>query len=156
MENSSEKTKEMIIEYSKRLTELGTDLSKNPFSYKVEEKSTKEYWGKRIQEFEEHSKKSLEYYQQVHRIINVINKEEAEIFLLRIGKFRQMSVKLIESMEKIKENPSIINSKDKQQSTWSKDIRQQIMDQSNNCLNHEKHANEYFRDFYEKSIKEIL
>ena len=136
MENSSEKTKEMIIEYSKRLTELGTDLSKNPFSYKVEEKSTKEYWGKRIQEFEEHSKKSLEYYQQVHRIINVINKEEAEIFLLRIGKFRQMSVKLIESMEKIKENPSIINSKDKQQSTWSKDIRQQVIDQSNNCLNH--------------------
>ena len=156
MENSSEKTKEIVKEYSKKLTELGRELSKNPFSYKVEEKSSKEYWGKRIRDFEEHSKKSLQYYQQVHGIINAINKEDAEMFLLRLGKFRQMSVKLIEFMEKIKENPSIINSKDKQQSTWSKDIRQQIIDHSNDCLNHEKQANEYFRDFYEKNIKKIM
>ena len=156
MEDVSEKTKEIVREYSKKLTELGTDLSKNPFSYKVEKKSSKEYWKKRIKEFEEHSKKSLQYYQQVHGIINAINKEDAEMFLLRIGKFRQMSVKLIEFMEKIKENPSIINSKDKQQSTWSKDIRQQIIEQSNDCLNHEKQTNEYFREFYEKNIKKIV
>ena len=156
MEKNPEKTKEIVKEYSKKLTELGTGLSKNPFSYKIEEKSSKEYWGKRIKDFEDHSKKSLQYYQQVHGIINAINKEDAEMFLLRIGKFRQMSVKMIGLMEKIRENPSIINSKDKQQSIWSKEIRQQIIDQSNNCLNHEKQANEYFRDFYEKNIKEIV
>ena len=37
-------------------------------------------------------------------------------------------------MKKIKENPSIGNSKDKQQSIWSKEIRQQITKQSNDCL----------------------
>ena len=156
MEDSSEKIKEIVKEHIKKLTQLGMELSKNPFSYKVEEKSSKEYWEKRIKDFEEHSKKSIQYYQQIHRIISTVDKEDAEMFLLRIGKFHQMSVKLVEVMEKIKENPSIINSKDKQQSTWSKEIRQQTIDHSNDCLNHEKQANEYFKDFYEKNIKKII
>ena len=41
MENS-ENTKEKIQEQSKKLTELGSILAKNQFSYKIEEKISKE------------------------------------------------------------------------------------------------------------------
>ena len=46
-------------------------------------------------------------------------------------------------MEKIEKNPSIIDSKDKQQSQWSKELKKQITEQSNKCLNHEK-EHEFF------------
>ena len=87
--------------------------------------------------------------------MNVIDKEEAEMFLLRISKFHQMCVKLTELMKKIEENPSIISSKDKQQSSWSKTIRQDTVEYSNNCLNHEKEMNGTFREFYENQVKKL-
>ncbi len=88
--------------------------------------------------------------------MNLVNKEESQMFLLRTSKFRQLGLKLIEIMEKIKENPSIIDSKDKQQSQWSKEIRDQITEHSNKCLHHEKDMNASFREFYEKYLKKIL
>ena len=57
-------------------------------------------------------------------------------------------------MNKVKENPSIINSKDKQQSTWSKKIRQDMTDISNESLNHEKEMNTKFREFYNNNLKD--
>jgi hypothetical protein len=59
-------------------------------------------------------------------------------------------------MEKIKENPSIIDSKDKQQSLWSKGVKKEILEISTNCVDHEKYMNSIFREFYETKIKEIL
>ena len=78
------------------------------------------------------------------------------MFLLRISKFRQLSTTLSETMEKIKENPSIIDPKDRQQSLWSKEIKNQITEQSNKCLRHEMDMNTSFREFYEKHLKKIL
>ena len=117
------------------------ELSKIQFSYKIEEKTSKEYWEKRINDFKEHNKKSLEYYNQVYSLINLVNKEEAQMFLLHVSKFHQIGITLIETMEKIKENPSIIDSKDKQQSQWSKEIKKQITENSDKCLDHEKDMN---------------
>jgi hypothetical protein len=59
-------------------------------------------------------------------------------------------------MQKIKNNPSITDPKDKQQSLWSKDIKNKITEQSNKCLNHEREMNLSFRDFYQNELKKIL
>ena len=88
--------------------------------------------------------------------MSLVNNEESKIFLLRTSKFRQLGVELIEIMEKIKENPSIINSKDKQQSQWSREIRNQIKEHSNKCLHHEMDMNTFFREFYDKNLKKLI
>ena len=54
-----------VKEHSDKLAKLGMELSKIQFSYKVEEKTSKEYWQKRIKNFEEYNKKALEYYNQI-------------------------------------------------------------------------------------------
>ena len=145
-----------IKEHSNILAKLGTDLAKSQFSYKVEKKKSKEYWIKRIADVEKYNEKGLEYYNEIYSMMNMINKEESQMFLLRIGKFRQLGLELIEIMEKIKENPTIGNSKDKQKSQWSKKIGENLIEQSDKCLQFERDMNIVFRKFYEKYIKEIL
>ena len=131
-------------------------ISAIQFSYKVSEKTSKEYWGERTELFKKYTENSLQYYDQAYSLMNLVNKQEAQMFLLRISKFCQLASELNELMEKIKENPSIINSKDKQQSVWSKEIRQQVVEHSNKCVRHEKDTNTSFREFYEKHLREIL
>ena len=46
MSQDSEEIKIRIQEQSKKLTELGSILAKNQFTYKIEEKTSKEYWQK--------------------------------------------------------------------------------------------------------------
>ena len=155
MSYDSEKSKNMMDEKSKKLAELGSILAKNQFTYKIQEKTTKEYWGKRIQELKKYDETSLAYYNEIQNMMNLINKGEAQTYLLYISKFRQLSTDLIKIMEKIKENPSIIDSKDKQQSLWSKGVKKKILEISTNCVDHEKHMNSIFRKFYETNIKKI-
>ncbi|MCV0431694.1 hypothetical protein [Nitrosopumilus sp.] len=156
MRNKPENLKKEAKEHSDNLAKLGMALGEIQFSYRIEEKVTKEYWKQRIEDFEKYNKKGLEYYNQVHAIMDLVNKEESQLFLLRISKWRQLSTILLETMEKIKDNPSIINSKDKQQSHWSREIKNQITDQSNQCLRHEMDMNTLFREFYDKHLKKIL
>ncbi len=156
MSENTENLKKSIKEHSKKLAKLGTALAEIKFSYKVEEKPSKEYWEKRINEFKKYNEKCLEYYNQVHAMMNLINKEESQIFLLHTSKFRQLGIELLEIMQKIKDNPSITDSKDKQQSQWSRDIKNKITEQSNKCLNHEREMNTSFRDFYQNQLKKIL
>ena len=141
---------------SDKLAKLGMELGEIQFSYRVDEKPTQEYWKKRIVEFKKYNDKGMEYYNQVYTLMNLVNKEEAQMFLLRTSKFRQLGLKLIDLMEKIEENPSIMDKKDRQQSQWSKDIKNGITDQSNMCLRHEMDMNTSFREFYEKHLKKIL
>ena len=156
MSYDSEKIKNVMGEKSKKLAELGSILAKNQFTYKIQEKTTKEYWKKRILELKKYDETSLAYYNEIQNMMNLINKDEAQTYLLHISKFRQLSTDLIKIMEKIKENPSIIDSKDKQQSLWSKGVKKEILEISTNCVDHEKHMNSIFREFYETKIKEIL
>jgi len=156
MSYDSKKIKNEIDEKSKKLAELGLILAKNQFTYKIQEKTTKDYWGKRIQELKKYDETSLAYYNEIQNMMNLVNKDEAQTYLLHISKFRQLSTDLIKIMEKIKENPSIIDSKDKQQSLWSKGVKKKILEISTNCVDHEKFMNGIFRKFYEANIKKIL
>ena len=155
VEDTGNKQK-IMKEYRDKLAKLGMELSKIQFSYKVEKKTSKEYWQKRIESFEKYNQKALEYYNQIFSLIKISDKDESKRFLLQISKFRQLASSLTEIMKKIEENPSIINSKDKQQSQWSREIKTSITEQSNKCLHHERDMNSYFRDFYEKHLKSVL
>lgn len=156
MNQDPENLKKSAKEHSDKLAKLGMELWEIQFSYKIEEKVTKEYWNQRMGDFKKYNEKGLEYYNQVHAIMDLVNKEEAQRFLLRVSKFRQLSTTLSETMEKIKENPTIIDSKDRQQSLWSREIKTQITEQSNESLRHEMDMNGSFREFYEKHLKNIL
>jgi len=156
MSQDSEEIKIRIQEQSKKLTELGSILAKNQFTYKIEEKISKEYWQKRIQDLTKYNEVSLAYYSQVQKMMNLINIEEAQMFLLQTSKFHQLGTELIKLMYQIEENPSIISSKDKQQSQWSKKIKEKILQVSSKCLENEKNMNLNFRKFYDKEIKIIL
>ena len=156
MSENPEELRKNVKEQSEKLAKFGMSISEIQFSYKINEKTSKEYWGKRIELFKKYSESSLEYYDQAYSLMNLVNKQESQMFLLRISKFRQLASELNELMEKIKENPSIIDSKDKQQSMWSKEIRQEIVEHSSKCVRHEKDTNMSFREFYEKHLREIL
>ena len=156
MRQDSENLKKIAKEYSEKLAKLGIELGEIQFSYKVKKKPSKDYWQKRIDDFKKYNEKAMKYYNQAYSLMNLVNKEESQMFLLRTSKFRQLGLTLIEIMEKIKENPSIIDSKDKQQSQWSKEIRDQITEHSNKCVHHEKDMNTSFREFCEKHLKKIL
>ncbi len=156
MSENQENIKKSAKEHSDKLAKLGMELSEIQFSYKIEGKSTKEYWQKRIDDFKKYSESGTEYYNQVHSLMNLVNKEESQTFLFRISKFRQLGLTLLEIMEQIKENPSITDSKDKQQSQWSKEIKNQVTEHSKKCLHHEMDMNTSFREFYEKHLKKIL
>ena len=156
MSQDPDNIKKAVKEQSDNLAKLGMELGEIQFSYKIEENLTKEYWQQRINDFKRYNEKGMEYYNQVYNIMNLVNKQDAQLFLLRVSKFRQLSKTVIENMEKVSENPSIVNSKDKQQSQWSKDIKNQLTEQSNKCLRHEMDMNSTFREFYEKELKKIL
>ena len=156
MSQNSEDVKKKVQEKSEKLAELGFTLTKNQFSYKIEEKISKEYWQKRIKNLTKYNEISLEYYTQIQNLMNLVNKEEAQMFLLQTSKFHQLGTELIKLMQQIEENPSIINSKDKQQSQWSKKIKEKIIEYSRNCLENEKNMNLNFRKFYDTEIKKIL
>ena len=156
MSENTENVKNTLQMYSNELTELGSTLAKNQFAYKIEEKISKEYWQKRIKDLTKYNEISLTYYSQVQKMMNLVNKEEAQMFLLQTSKFHQLGTELIKLMHQIEENPSIISSKDKQQSQWSKKIKEKISEVSSKCLENEKNMNLNFRKFYDKEIKTIL
>jgi hypothetical protein len=156
MSQDPENLKKTVKEHAEKLAKMGMNLGEIQFSYKIEEKTSKEYWQKRINDFKKYHEKATEYYNQVHAMMNLVNKEESQMFLLRMSKFRQMALTLIEIMEKIKENPSIIDNKDKQQSQWSREIKNEIIEHSNKCLRHEMDMNSLFREFYEKQLKSMI
>jgi len=156
MSNEPNNLKEIVKEHSEKLSKLGTDLAKNQFIYKVEKKSSKEYWQERITDFKKYNDNGFRYYDEIFTLMRIIDEEKSQMFLLQIAKFRQLGLTLIGIMEKLKENPSIINSKDRQQSQWSREIKNQITEQSDKCLKCEREMNTTFREFYEEKMKEIL
>jgi len=143
----SKKTKK---EYSERLEKLGVELSKIQYDFKIKDKPSEKYWAKRIQEYEEYRNKVTEYFTQAYSLMNLVTEEQSGVFLLRISKLQQLGEKLLEDMEKVKQNPASMNLKDKQQSKWSKEIRDQLLKSNNDCLNHEKRMNVFFKEIYEK------
>jgi argininosuccinate lyase len=156
MTEDLEKLKKIAKEYSDNLAKLGKELSEIQFNYKVIENTTKQYWQNRINEFKKYNEKGIEYYTQVHALMNLVDKEQSGLFLLSISKLRQIELKISSDMEEVKQNPSIVKSKDNQQSKWSKELREKLIESSNACLHHEMDMNKFFREFYETHLKKIL
>ena len=156
MNSESNEIKNKVKENSEKLMKLGSILAKNQFSYKIEEKKSKEYWQKRIEDLQKYNESSIAYYNQVQNMMNLIDKEKGNMFLLQISKFHQLGTELKKIMEEIEETPSIANSKDKQQSQWSKKVKEKLIEISDNCLEHEKIMNLNFRKFYDEEVKRIL
>ena len=156
MTEELEKLKKSAKEHSGNLAKLGKELAEIQFNYKVIENTTERYWQKRINEFKRYNEKGTEYYTQAHALINLVDKEQSGLFLLSISKLRQLGLKLLTDMEEVKQNPSIIKSKDKQQSKWSKEHREKLIESSTVCLHHEMDMNKFFREFYETHLKNIL
>jgi len=156
MNSEPNEIKKKIKENSEKLMKLGSILAKNQFSYKIEEKKSKEYWKNRIENLQKYNESSIAYYNQVQNMMNLIDKEKGNIFLLQISKFHQLGTELKKIMQQIEETPSIVNSKDKQQSQWSKKVKEKLIEISNNCLEHEKTMNLNFRKFYDEEIKNKL
>lgn len=156
MTEELEKLKKLAKEHSDSLAKLGKELSEIQFNYKVIEDTSEQYWQNRINEFKKYNEKGTEYYTQAHALMNLADKEQSGLFLLSISKLRQLGLKLITNMEEVKQNPSVIKSKDKQQSKWSKELREKTIESSNACLHHEMDMNKFFREFYETHLKKIL
>ena len=156
MNPKSNEIKNKVKENSEKLMELGSILAKNQFSYKIEEKKSKEYWQNRIEDLQKYNESSIAYYNQVQNMMNLINKEKGDMFLLQISKFHQLGTELKKIMQEIEETPSIINSKDKQQSQWSKKVKEKLIEISTKCLEHEKVMNLNFRTFYDEEVNKIL
>ncbi len=149
MTEDLEKLKKSAKEYSENLAKLGKELAEIQFNYKVIENTTEQYWQKRINEVKRYNEKGTEYYTQAHALMNLVDKEQSGLFLLGISKLHHLGLKLKSVMEETKQNPSIVKSKDKQQSKWSKELREKLTESSNMCLHHEMYMNKFFREFYE-------
>ena len=156
MTEDLEKLKKSAKEHSDNLAKLGKELAEIQFNYKVTENTTDLYWQKRISEFKKYNEKGIEYYTQAQALMNLVDKEQSGLFLLNISKLHQLELKLLTNMEEVKQNPSIVKSKDKQQSKWSKELREKLLESSNACLHHEMDMNKFFREFYETHLKNIL
>jgi len=142
-------------EQRKRLEELGKRLTKIQFDFKIKNNPSEKYWVKRIEEFDMYHKKTIEYFSQAYSLMVDVDKEQAGMFLLRLSKLKQLGAKLLENMEKIRQNPAIMNVKDKQQSKWSLEQKDLLINANEECLNHEKKMNLFFREFCEKNLRQI-
>ena len=143
-----------IDEQSKKLEILGNELTKIQFDFKLKYTPSKKYWTSRIEEFKIYHEKVTEYFSQAYFLMKVVDNDQSAIFLFRLSKLKQIGIRLIENMEKVRENPSIMNVKDKQQSKWSLENKEQLINSNNECLNHEKKMNVFFREFYEQKLKQ--
>lgn len=143
-------------EESRKLEELGNELTKIQYDFKIKEKSSENYWSKKKDEFDNYHKKTLEYFSQVYSLMNKIDHDQAGMFILRLSKLKQIGMKLLENMEKVKQNPAIMDARDKQQSKWTMKQREILIELNKECMNHEKKMNVFFREFYENNLKKSL
>ena len=137
-------------DHSKNLEKIGMYLSKIQYDFKIKNNPSEDYWSKRIQEFQNYHKTTIEYFTQAYSMIKLEDDEKAGLFLIKLSKHKQLGNKLLGDMEKIKQNPSAMNLKDNQQSKWSIELRENLIQSNKNCLNHEKHMNIFFKDFFKK------
>ena len=149
-------SEKIINEYRENLERLGAELTTIQYNFKIKNETSEKYWEKKIQQFKNYHQKTLEYFNQGYSFMKIINEEESGIFLLRLSKLRQLGVKLLEDMENIKQNPATMNQKDKQQSRWSIEQREKLIKSNDECLNHEKRMNVFFKEFFEKYLQNKL
>ena len=141
-----------INDLNQKLERLGIELTKIQYDFKIKEISSKKHWEKRINEFDIYHKKTIEYFSQAYILMKNVDNEKAGLFVLRLSKLKDLGKKLLENMENAKQNPSIMDFKDRQQSKWSIEQRENLINSNQECLDHEKRMNIFFREFFEKNL----
>ena len=149
-ENSDE-----IARHVRIITKIGSEIAKTKFSYKVKDTADQKYWTRRADEHEIYFEKSATYYNHAYQLMKIISAKDSDAFLLAVSKFHQLKTKQMEILTKIANNPTIMKAKDKQQSAWSKNTRDDIIGNSTMCLEHEKYMSGLFRKFTEMHQKDI-
>ena len=144
---------EKIDNFSKGLEKLGSELAKIQYDFKIKNKTSEKYWNQRIDEFRKYHKKTIEYFLESQQLVKLFDEKEAGVFLLKLSKLKQLGENLLKNMELVKNNPSIMDSKDQQQSRWTVEQRENLLKANQECLNHEKNMNVFFREFYDKHLK---
>ena len=145
--------RERIEAHSKMLAKLGMQVAKMRFSYKVNCSIKQEYWEGRISDHKKYFEKGQEYYDLAYRLIKLVDAEQAGIFLMMLSKFAQLKTEQMKALENIRQNPTVMKTKDKQQSRWSKNAREEIVASSNRCLDHEKTMSRFFSEFFDRHMR---
>ena len=149
---NDEELADAVNTHGRKMAEISEKLMNMRFSYKVEARPSRQYWEKRVADFERYAGTGMEYYSQAHYVIGMVDEKESQMFLLEMSRMQQISTSLVKTMKEVAANPSIMDPKDMQQSRWSKDVKDRLVRQSNECLRHEKDMNRKFREFYEKNF----
>ena len=139
-------------ELNQKLEKLGLELTKIQYDFKIKDIPSQKYWEERIEEFNTYHKKTIDYFSHAYFLMRKADNEKANLFILRLSKLQELGKTLIENMEKIKQNPSIVNLKDRQQSRWSIEQRESLINSNIECLEHEKKMNVFFKEFFEKNL----
>ena len=84
---------EKIQEIVKKLSALGTEMSKTKFSYKISEGKNSKYWEGYIENLKKRHDKGKQYYSQIYLLMDLIEKDKAGIFLLKLSKLEQIVTK---------------------------------------------------------------
>ncbi len=147
---------EVVRQHARALAGLGEDIARMGFSYEVKKDTDPGYWEGRLAEHREYFGKSQEYYEQAHLLMRLVDPGQAGTFLLMLGKFHRLRKEQMEALERIRQNPTVMEPRDRQQSRWSKDAREAVIDCSNRCLGHEKAMSEAFRGFYDSRLRGAL
>ena len=129
------------------LAQLGAEIAKMKFSYRIRYTTKPEYWEGKISEYGAYFEKSQSYYEQAYSLIKGASPEQAGMFLLMLSKFHRLRSDCMGALRRVRQNPTVMNAKDAQQSRWSKDAREQIFQCSNRCLMQEKAMSSFFREF---------
>ena len=137
-----------VGEHSRALSELGAAIAGMGFSYKVRYESGREYWEKRVDQHERYFAKSAEYYGRAYQMMGLIDGGQAGAFLPMLERFHKLRARQMGVLEKIRQRPGIMERGARQQSRWSRDARDEIIDSSNECLEHERVMSRFLREFY--------
>lgn len=143
-----------INECANTLHILGAEVVRMGFSYKAKNETNQRYWKERIMEQQEYFEKSSKYYKHACLLMEMVRAEQHGILLLALDKFDQLKKQQIEILEKIKENTTVMIS-DRQQSRWSKDLKIEMIENSNRCLEHEKSMSDTIREFFNSHHKDL-
>lgn len=142
-----------ITKHADALHALGAEVVRMRFSYEAKNDTRQRYWKERIREHQEYFEKSSKYYKQACLLMEIVRAEQYGEFLLALDKFSQLKKQQMTILEKIKENTTVMMS-DRQQSRWSKDLKREMIENSNRCLEHEKRLSDIIKEFVGSHFKD--
>ena len=134
----------------KTIAELGAEIVKMNFSYEVKNTSSPEYWQERVTEYEKYLGLTVKYYVNAMMLSIMMGTAESKALTLACNKLLTLSERQSKLLKRIKESPGMMDSKDKQQSRWSKGTREKFVSNNQKYMECEKELSLLFREFSDK------